>query len=577
MISHVKHARVALLLLVELPFIAAETAAADDRFGVMTHFAHGWDPALVPLVARSGVAGVRDELYWREIEPEKGTYVFSDHYENTMAALAKNNLSPFTVLSFENDFYDGGNTPYTDDGLAAYARYAVELLRHYGKQIKAVEVWNEYNGGFVKGPAENDRAANYLRMLRTTFAEIKRVRPDVIVVGGATAGVPLPYWEKLLAGGALASMDAVSVHPYRYDVPPEGLEIDLAELSALVAKYNGGKTKPIWVSEIGWQTRPSIAPGDIAIDDNVQAQFLVRAYALLFSANVQRVYWYLFRDYQDFKMGLVRDDAALTQKPAFAAMQAMVQQLRGTRFAAKDNTPRDIYSLRFRRAGGSDVRVMWSLQPRTVAVSGVSGIADIRGENVPFDGTLNLSESPIYVAGAVKGLPLSTETIIGDARAGFSDTQGRNGWSYGFIVDDGAFTPLTTFGADDWHAAWRGEQPYLSITSTDQHPSYQGGIPVASVRRWQSDREGTVHIYGSFRGGKYGGDGLGVSVAVNGERRFRKLLGGGSGKPVAESFDFSESVRVGTTIDFIVDPGPAANIDYDNTAVTASISISTTQ
>jgi hypothetical protein len=256
-------------------------------------------------------------------------------------------------------------------------------------------------------------------------------------------------------------------------------------------------------------------------------------------------------------------------------MLTMVQQLRGARFAARDKTPREIYSVRFRRAGGDDVRVMWSLAPREVAVSGVTGVTDMLGRSLPFDGALLLGESPIFVTGALKGLPPATETMIADARLGFSGAQGQNGWSYGYFADGGDdFKPLPTFGVDDWHAAWRGDQPYLSISSTDQHPSYAGESPVASVRRWQSDRKRTVRITGNFRGGKYGGDGLGVAIAVNGQRRFRKLLGGGEGNPVAENFDLTESVQAGTTIDFIVDPGPAANIDYDSTAV--SVTITTT-
>ena len=39
-------------------------ATGSARFGVMTHFAQGWDTDLVPLVARAGIRTVRDEQYW---------------------------------------------------------------------------------------------------------------------------------------------------------------------------------------------------------------------------------------------------------------------------------------------------------------------------------------------------------------------------------------------------------------------------------------------------------------------------------------------------------------------------------
>src|SRR5580658_6664806 len=140
---------------------AAPPAIEDQRFGVMTHFAHGWDPSWISLLAQGAVPEVRDELYWQTVEPKRGDFVFPAQYERYMAGLKQNNISPLIVLSFENKDYDGGETPYTDEGIAAYARYAVAVLRHYGTQIHAVEIWNEYNGTFCKGPAAQDRAVTY--------------------------------------------------------------------------------------------------------------------------------------------------------------------------------------------------------------------------------------------------------------------------------------------------------------------------------------------------------------------------------------------------------------------------------
>ena len=564
---------ICLLSLVGLPLASGGTAVKDTRFGVMTHFAHGWDPALITSVARSGAGTVRDELYWRDVEPQKGVFTFSEHYEKTMAGLGREGIEPLVVLSFENDAYDGGNTPHSDEAIEGFARYAREILRRFGGQVKAVEVWNEYNGEFVRGLAATDRAATYLRMLRAVHRELKRERPDVLVVGGATAGVPLPYWEKLLAGGALEFMDVLSVHPYQYDAPPEGIETDIAELQSLIARFNGGRSKPIWATEIGWNIKPARAPGDLAIDDVVQAKFLVRAYALLFATGVERVYWYLFRDYNDALMGLVRNDPLATPKPAFTAFATMTTQLRGAAFVGRDVTPADIYSFCFRRPSGESVRVMWSLEPRTFAASGVTGATDLMGRSLGSAGELRLSDSPIYVTGEVHGFPKPSEQIIADSRRGFAGVQGANGWSYGYVRGDGAgFTPLAVFGSDDWRADWRGDLPFLALTAKEQHPSAQAGVPVGAVRRWQSDRAGTVRVTGSFAVAKQSGDGVGVSVAVNGQQRLHRLLGGNGGAPMAEKFDFVEKVEPGTTIDFAVDPGPAANIDHDAAAVSVTIS-----
>jgi hypothetical protein len=215
-------------------------------------------------------------------------------------------VAPLIALTFENKHYDGGQTPHTDVGLQAYARYGAEVVRRFSEQIDAVEIWNEYNGSFAKGPVTANRAENYGRMLRAAYPELKRTKPSLQIAGGATAGVPLPYLEKLFATGALEFMDAVSVHPYRYDETPEGIETVIARLDELIRRYNGGKPKPIWVTEIGWLTKKAGAPGELTITEEDQANFLVRSSALLLSAGVERIVWYLMRDYAEFSsMGLV--------------------------------------------------------------------------------------------------------------------------------------------------------------------------------------------------------------------------------------------------------------------------------
>ena len=559
-----------------LSFATPVSPAIDDqRFGVMTHFAHGWDPSWIPLIAQDAIPGVRDELYWQTVEPQGGNFAFPDQYDRYMAGLKQSNISPLIVLSFENKNYDEGDTPYTDNGIAAYARYAVEVLRHYGKQIRAVEIWNEYNGTFCKGPAARDRAGTYLQMLRIAYAAIKRERPDVTVVAGATSGIPVPYWEELLAGGGLAFMDVLAVHPYRYDLPPEGLETDIIHLQNLVKKYNGGKPKPIWVTEIGWSTKKSAAPGDLAIDDMMQAKFLVRAYGLLFSAGVERVYWYLLHDYEGLNMGLISDDKGHTPKPAYFAMATMIHQLQGANFVRRENTPPYLYSLVFARASSGDtIRVIWSLKPITVTVKGVTAAVDLQGKTVTATDVLNLNDSPLFVTGSLTGLPASsptTEILLADSNLDFSTQQGGNGWFYGaFIGGSTVFSALPSYTITDWTQAWTSKYPFLELTASEQHPSCDGETPVAAVRRWESNYAGPVRIAGQFHCGTQG-DGVGVSIFVDGRRQFRKLLGGGGGNPIVETFSFSQNVHRGTHIDFVVDPGPSVDINYDSTAVSVTI------
>jgi hypothetical protein len=542
-------------------------------FGTQAHFGQGWSLELVPRITDGGMADVRDELYWQLVEPTAGAFNFPANYDAYMTALGNAGISPLIELTFENANYDGGQTPYTVAGFNAYARYATEVLRHYGNRIRAVEIWNEYNGSFAKGPATLDRAGTYTKMLKTAYAAIKAARPDVTVVGGATAGVPLPYFEKLFAAGALDFMDAVSIHPYRPASTPEGLEVQIAALQALMARY--GASKPIWVTEIGWPLHASVAPGDQEVDESIQAQFLVRSCVLLASAGVRRVYWYELRDDDtDPLMGLVLNDSSFTRRKAHAAMKNLNAQLRTARFVAREQTAAHVYSLRFAATNGRELRVLWALTPLAVTVPASTNVTDHLGNPVTVaSGSLTVTGAPVFVSGPLPGLPgastARTAAAITDSTAAFSLQQGGYGWHYGYFMgDDTTFTPLKETRVTDWKEEWIGNFHSLFITNVDQHPSKSDNQPVSAVRRWMSSVDGNVQVTAHFKVGLTG-DGVRVRVLADGQVLHSATLSRGTS--IAADFSFTRSVKTGTVLDFAVDPGAAADIDNDATQVAITI------
>lgn len=566
-------ARWVLLLVVLTGPVSADSARQDAVLGVMTHFAQGWQPYLSGRVADAGIRDVRDELYWQEIEPSRGRYFFPDRYDRYMSALRSKGISPLIEMTFANRAYDGGMTPYTEDGFQGYANYGVALLRHYGTQIGAIELWNEYNGTFCKGPAKTDRAGTYARMIRVAYATLKAERPDLVVAGGATAGVPLPYLEHLFALGALDSMDAVSVHPYRSDSPPEGIEQDIARLQRLIQRYSHGKPKPVWVTEVGWGTKAAAAPGDLAIDENTQASFLVRSYALLLSVGVERIYWYLFRDYDAFAtMGLIRNDARQTPKAAYWAIKTMIAQVGGARFVRRELAASDFYSILFQRDSGEEVRVIWSLRPRVITVPSSSRAVDLLGTTMSSGDTFAVGSEPVFVQGPVLGLPppdAQGPRIIADSVRDFSDVQGSSGWSYGmFVAGSAKFIAAKDFRTTDWSREWYARYPYLSLTDTDQHPSESRAGPVAAVRRWTSEKGGRVRVDARFHCGSQG-DGVNVKVLLDGREAFSAAVGGPH--PASAQFDAEEVLVPGEHVDFAVFPGPNGNANFDATEIAVTI------
>ena len=225
--------------------------SASSPFGVTTHFAQFHDPAIIPLLVKSGIIQFRDEQYWGWIEQKQGVYQYPQKYLDYMASAAATGLQPLIVLTWSNPFYDyeGGDytLPHSRSGRVGYINYALELLSHYGSQIKFVEIWNEVNAGtFISGPALEDKPSYYAELLKAVYPAIKTTRPDVKVVAGATVPIAHGFFKRLFQNGALPYLDAVSIHPYG---TVDDMPLAISELRALM----GADQKPIWATEFGME------------------------------------------------------------------------------------------------------------------------------------------------------------------------------------------------------------------------------------------------------------------------------------------------------------------------------------
>jgi arabinogalactan endo-1,4-beta-galactosidase len=100
--------------------------------------------------------------------------------------------------------------PHSERGKLGYINYALQLLRHYGDQIKCVEIWNEVNAGtFISGPALKDKPYYYAQLLKAVYPAIKTNRPDVKVVAGATMPIAHGFFQKLFRHDAGSFLDVV--------------------------------------------------------------------------------------------------------------------------------------------------------------------------------------------------------------------------------------------------------------------------------------------------------------------------------------------------------------------------------
>lgn len=419
------------------PFDAA--GSSGSPFGLATHFSGaGWeDPGheTVALADLAGASTVREDAFWHSIESTKGEYGF-DRFDGLVSDLDAAGITWLPIAAYNNQHHDGNATPYTDAGRQAFADYTVATMEHYA-ELPWVEVYNEFNGGFGDrgdGPADS-RADYYFSLLKKTYDEVKASRPEVTVVGAATAGVPLPWLEELFALGGLEYMDVVSVHPYVYPADPEQAEQSLKDLDALIREYNGGQSKPIWITEQGWPTHTTAR----GVDEPTQAANVVRSHVLAFSHGVEKYFWYdlmndgLDETVNEHNFGLIRhttDPAGRwTPKPGYVSYATMTRQLTGTEYVGADDI--DGVASHVFTKNGDQTRVIWAGAPTTIAVQtdepvSVTDLTGATQEYQPAAGRVYLSVTgdPIYLTGNDVSLAATTKfslTADGEGPATIGD------------------------------------------------------------------------------------------------------------------------------------------------------------
>jgi len=408
-------------------FASAAPRDPDSAFGVMTHFGQHWNDDVLEVFAKMGASTIRDGIDWSNVETTKGEFTFPPAYDKALASAVKQGMTPLSVLAFGNDLYDRSEgipawaaAPYTPEGHAAYTRYCLALMKHFGNQAKLVEIWNEYNGGFARGPAAG-QAKVYVEMLKTAYPAIKEKFPDSFALGCSTVGIPLTWIEEVFQHGGLAYMDGVSIHPYGYEKPPEVLIEKLAALKELIRKYNDGKDKPIWVTEHGYFTIEDGKKGNrSAITELIKGAYLVRSWTVFLGMGVEKIYWYLGKNYDVFAtMGLVGSETdsqgRYAPKPSFTAYGVLTRMLDHATFLRREEGPQSVYSYLFQR-GHDQVRVLWATEPQGVSFASAKSalFTDLMGNSFPIEAVngkinLHLSQIPVYLTGTLAGEILPSE------------------------------------------------------------------------------------------------------------------------------------------------------------------------
>jgi exo-beta-1,3-glucanase (GH17 family) len=209
--------------------------------------------------------------------------------------------------------------------------------KHSHGKIDSFEIGNEeYDQHFTGDAATSEecrKAANYGPVLKAGYQAIKAVYPDVTVgmFGQWLRNIDHinTFFNDLFSGGYGAYMDYMNFHFYNGGQDPSqshgnvpSFDLWWQTIHNLATKY-GLASKPIWVTEVGWPTHPTIHP-EQPVAPNVQAQYLQYIMQQASQSHVvQKVFWFTI-DYGNQGDSIYLPTGPL---PAFASYQAIVRQI----------------------------------------------------------------------------------------------------------------------------------------------------------------------------------------------------------------------------------------------------------
>lgn len=229
-----------------------------------------------------GVQNVRILIPWNNVEPVQGYWNWST-VDTLVNAAADRNMGILGVLNSTPAWaapagYPAVATPPASD--AQYAAFASAVAQRYAGKVSAYEVWNEPNAATFWYPSPDPAA--YTKLLQAAYPAIKAADPNATVIGGVvgwvtdTPGLAInaaSYIQGMYDNGAQGYFDALSFHPYQYQVPfgngtPYGPLAPINQLATIHQEMvaAGDGSKQIWATEYGEPTS--------VVDNTTQAAFI---------------------------------------------------------------------------------------------------------------------------------------------------------------------------------------------------------------------------------------------------------------------------------------------------------------
>jgi len=273
-------------------FVPVDNAGLNP-FGVNTFLQEEVEPEkrehAIQMIAGAGFHWIRQEFPWEDIEihgkgdfedrrhePYRSAWDKYDHIVDMadqygLEIIARLSNPPAWSRAQGND----AGTLAPPDDLDDYGDYVETVVQRYQDRIRTYQIWNEPNiyPEWGEQPASPEE---YTELLKVGYTRVKEVCPDCVVVSGALAQtIPLGprdlndfiFLQRMYDAGAGDYFDVLAIQGYGLWSGPTDRRMRPRVLNFSRPLYireimveNGDAHKPIWLTEMNWNSPPPDFP-----------------------------------------------------------------------------------------------------------------------------------------------------------------------------------------------------------------------------------------------------------------------------------------------------------------------------
>ncbi len=224
------------------------------------------------LVRQMGAGWIVELFPWAYIEPRRGEFDWA-HPDDVVREANRQGLEVIARLDFVPAWVRPvGSTPrlLPPERYVDYASFVARFAQRYRQAVRYFVIWNEPNTSFEWG-YRGVNPAEYVELLGQASTAIHGVHPEAIVMAAGLAPTversdlafnDLEFLQAIYDNDGARYFDALAVHSYGWKFPPEEparpdrLNFARVELYRAVMTRNGDATKPVIVTETGWNDSP---------------------------------------------------------------------------------------------------------------------------------------------------------------------------------------------------------------------------------------------------------------------------------------------------------------------------------